>query len=58
MVETGDDTSEQVLATMQALLKQGKQPEAAADRLQPSELPENVSPIDAMKVPKPPNREA
>ncbi len=54
MVETGDDTSKQVLATMRALLRKDKVQQAATESEEEStEMPENVSPMDAMRS-KPP----
>ena len=47
IVEKGDDTSKEVLATMQALLKLNT--EAPAE-VEAGEMPVNVSPIDQMRT--------
>ena len=50
VVETGESSTREVLQTMQALLKV-KTP--AKNKAESAEMPENVSPIDAMRS-KPP----
>ena len=50
-VETSDEHGKEVLATLQALLHQDREQEAAAkDEVESAEMPENVSPIDAMRA--------
>lgn len=52
LVETGEDTSKEVLATMQALLKKGTK---ASNDGEPTKMPENVSAIDQMRFKLPKN---
>lgn len=47
IVEKGDETAKEVLVTMQKLLE--KDDAATEDKTESAGLPENVSPIDAMK---------